>query len=77
MKVRGMKSKSSPIHQATSLQREVIHEEIERERRAGASIVEIQHAPWIGAGCAADRGGILVCSDGKIAAIVYPDGIVG
>lgn len=77
MKVIGMRARSSPIHKATDAQRTKIDELIETARREGVHTVTVRYTTWIGPGCAAEHGAITIDADGRIYALVYPDGAAG
>jgi len=40
----------------------------------GSGLFEVRYSAYIGAGCAAERGAIVVCVDGRIYAVVEKEG---
>lgn len=75
VKTSGLRGKYSPLNRATEAQREAI-ERLVAEAKAGEArfLIEVRHPTYIGPGCAAEKGDITICVDGKIWRMVMPDG---
>jgi hypothetical protein len=61
---------------ATPEQRDVILRSIEDMKRFGEAeySIEVRYTTYIGPDCAAERGAITICADGRIHSLVYPNG---
>lgn len=76
MKVSGLRGKYSPLNEATDEQKAAIASIQDRAVKRGIRRFEIRYSTWIGPGCAAERGDIVVMMDGGIGAMVCPDGTI-
>jgi hypothetical protein len=74
MRTHGLRGRYSPLNTATEEQKaEIARLRIEADLN-GVGIFEVRYSTYIGPGCAAERGDITVCHDGRIAWMVMPSG---
>jgi hypothetical protein len=66
VKSRGLRGKYSPLNDATHSQLEAVNKLYAQATAEGKHLFEVRYSTYIGPGCAAERGAITVCTDGKI-----------
>jgi len=76
MKTTGLRGKSSPMNRATPEQRDSILGQRAIAERSGVNFFEVRYSTYIGPGCAAEHGAITVVTDGRIAGLVWKDGVI-
>lgn len=76
VKTSGLRGRYSPLNRATDEQREAITKLVAEAKESGEArfLIEVRHPTYIGPGCAAEKGDITICVDGRIWRMVMPNG---
>jgi hypothetical protein len=72
--VRGLRGKYSPMNTITEEHKDFLIACVNEAKFTADFEVTIRYSVYIGPNCAAERDGITVTQDGRIYAIVFPDG---
>ena len=72
--VRGLRGKYSPMNTISEEHKDFLIAQVNMAKFTAEYEVTVRYSTYIGPNCAAERNGITVTQDGRIYAIVFPDG---